>query len=104
VALALALAFHFIYHEMSRIFLVLSNKNNSSVQEVLFEEYRISSQDDDHIAFTVGLALLLRALKSSVSMDGEKLQVKLVKKRPIATERPMPYLTFESKVLFKQRT
>jgi len=74
------------------------------MQEVLFEEYRISSQNDDRIAFTVDLALLLRALKSSVSMDGEKLQVKLVKKRPIATERPMPYLTFESKVLFKQRT
>lgn len=66
-------------------------------KEVLFDEYRISSQNDDCIAFTVDLALLLRALKSSVSMDGEKLQIKLVKKRPIAAERPMPYLTFESK-------
>eukprot|EP00252_Welwitschia_mirabilis_P004535 TRINITY_DN14864_c0_g1_i2.p1 TRINITY_DN14864_c0_g1~~TRINITY_DN14864_c0_g1_i2.p1 ORF type:complete len:230 (+),score=43.43 TRINITY_DN14864_c0_g1_i2:108-797(+) len=66
-------------------------------QEALFEEYRISSQNDDCIAFTVDLTLLLRALRSSVNVDGEQLQVKLVKKRPVAMDRPMPYLTFESK-------
>lgn len=70
------------------------------MQEVLFEDYRISSQNDDRIAFTVDLSLLLRALKSSVSMDGEKLQVKLVKKRTLGSERPIPFLTLESMVLF----
>jgi len=30
-------------------------------------------------------------------MDGEELQVKLVKKCPIVTERPMPYPPFENK-------
>ncbi|GLJ04746.1 hypothetical protein SUGI_0002510 [Cryptomeria japonica] len=65
-------------------------------KEVLFEDYRISSQNDDRIAFTVDLSLLLRALKSSVSMDGEKLQVKLVKKRTVGSERPIPFLTLES--------
>ncbi|KAH9327646.1 hypothetical protein KI387_007824, partial [Taxus chinensis] len=65
-------------------------------KEVLFDDYRISSQNDDRIAFTVDLSLLLRALKSSVSMDGEKLQVKLVKKRTIGSERPTPFLTLES--------
>ncbi|KAJ7300056.1 hypothetical protein O6H91_Y083800 [Diphasiastrum complanatum] len=66
-------------------------------KEALFEEYRISSQNEDRIAFTIDLTLLSRALKSSISMDGDKLQVKLVKKRPTLSERPMPYLTFESK-------
>lgn len=70
----------------------------ASLQEAVFDEYRISSQNNDRIAFMVDLALLCRALKSSVSMDGDKLQMKLVKKRPSLTERPMPYLTFESKV------
>jgi hypothetical protein len=67
-------------------------------QDVVFDDYRISSQNQDRIAFTVDLTLLLRALKSSVSIYGDKLQVKLVRKRPSLSERPMPYLTFESKV------
>lgn len=67
-------------------------------QDVVFDDYRISSQNQDRIAFTVDLSLLLRALKSSVSIYGDRLQVKLVRKRPSLSERPMPYLTFESKV------
>lgn len=67
-------------------------------QDVVFDDYRISSQNQDRIAFTVDLTLLLRALKSSVSIYGDRLQVKLVRKRPSLSERPMPYLTFESKV------
>lgn len=66
-------------------------------QEALFEEYRIASQYEDCIAFTVDLALLGRALRSSQSMAGEKLQVKLVKKSASPLERALPYLTFESK-------
>jgi HUS1 checkpoint protein len=67
-------------------------------QEVIFDDYQISSQNDDRIAFTVDLTLLSRALKSSVSMDGDKLLVKLVRKRPSLAEGRLPYLTFESKV------
>eukprot|EP00897_Mesotaenium_endlicherianum_P005618 jgi/Mesen1/5084/ME000252S04193 len=66
-------------------------------KEVLFEEYRISSQNDDRIAFEVDLGLLAKALKSGLSMDVERLQVKLVKKCPSPTEPALPYLTFESK-------
>ncbi|XP_031474501.1 checkpoint protein hus1 isoform X1 [Nymphaea colorata] len=66
-------------------------------KEVLFEDYRISSQNDDRIAFTIDLGLLHRALKSSMSMAGEKLQIKLIKKRTINSQQPMPFLTFESK-------
>ncbi|KAL3695329.1 hypothetical protein R1sor_009405 [Riccia sorocarpa] len=78
--------------------------NTSGVQaiaqftkEAIFEDYRISSQYDDRIAFTVDLALLSRALRSSVSMDGDLLQIKLVKKRAKITDTPTPYLTIESK-------
>ncbi|KAH8935114.1 hypothetical protein BDL97_17G012600 [Sphagnum fallax] len=66
-------------------------------REVIFDDYQISSQNDDRIAFTVDLTLLSRALKSSVSMDGDKLLVKLVRKRPSLAEGRLPYLTFESK-------
>jgi hypothetical protein len=31
-------------------------------------------------------------------MDGDRLQVKLVKKRAVAAECPMPFLSFESMV------
>jgi HUS1 checkpoint protein len=68
------------------------------LQDAIFDEYRISSQNNDCIAFQVDLSLLLRALRSSVAMDGDKLQVKLVKKRASLTEKSMPFLTFESKV------
>ncbi|KAG6542819.1 hypothetical protein Mapa_015723 [Marchantia paleacea] len=78
--------------------------NTSGVQaiaqftkEAIFDDYRLSSQYDDRIAFTVDLGLLSRALKSSVSMDGDLLQIKLVKKRAKITDRPTPYLTIESK-------
>jgi len=43
------------------------------------------------------LHLLCNWLCYSVNMDGEKIQVKLVKKNPIATERSMPYPPFERK-------
>eukprot|EP00249_Psilotum_nudum_P008038 c21001_g1_i2 orf=74-1009(+) len=66
-------------------------------KDALFEDYRISSQNDDRIAFTIDLTLLTRALRSSMSMDGEMLQVKLVKKHAVTADRPMPFLTFESK-------
>ena len=80
----------------------VSDKN--IIQDVLFEDYRISSQNEDKIAFTIDLNLLAKALRSSISMDGDKLQVKLVKKRAVAAECPMPFLSFESMVCIGDTT
>lgn len=67
-------------------------------KETLFEDYRISSQNDDRIAFAIDLGLLHRALRSSLSVEGgERLQIKLVKKLPAGSNQPMPFLTFEAK-------
>ncbi|RZC80673.1 hypothetical protein C5167_043244 [Papaver somniferum] len=74
-------------------------------KEALFDDYRISSQNEDRIAFTVDLALLQRALRSSISISSttttttvtDRLQIKLVKKLPPNSQQPMPFLSFESK-------
>lgn len=78
-------------------------------KEALFDDYRISSQNDDRIAFSIDLGLLHRALRSSVSIytefgsncgggpDSNRLQIKLVKKLPPNCTQPMPFLTFETK-------
>ncbi|KAK4748274.1 hypothetical protein SAY87_014860 [Trapa incisa] len=74
---------------------------------VLFDDYRISSQNDDRIAFSVDISLLLRAVRSSAAVwtgDGgstdssdHRLQIKLVKKLPANSTQPMPFLSFETK-------
>lgn len=69
-----------------------------AVQETIFAEYMITSQNNNSIAVTVDLGLLSRALKSSVNMDGDQLVVKLVKKGSSTSQNKLPYLTFESKV------
>ncbi|KAJ1398747.1 Checkpoint protein Hus1/Mec3 [Sesbania bispinosa] len=75
-------------------------------KEALFDDYRISSQNDDRIAFSIDLSLLLRALRSSVAICSEyaaaaaapnRLQIKLVKKLPPNCTNPMPFLTFETR-------
>ncbi|KAI3671518.1 hypothetical protein L1987_87256 [Smallanthus sonchifolius] len=78
-------------------------------KEALFEDYRISSQNDDRIAFTIDLSLLQRALRSILTIYTEfggshggdaalnRLQIKLVKKLPPHSNQPMPFLTFETK-------
>ncbi|XP_058097747.1 checkpoint protein hus1 [Magnolia sinica] len=67
-------------------------------KETLFEDYRISSQNDDRIAFAIDLGLLHRALRSSLTIEGgDRLQIKLVKKLPPGSLQPMPFLTFETK-------
>lgn len=77
-------------------------------KEALFDDYRISSQNDDRIAFAVDLSLLHRALRSVVTIYAEfsgaagvttsnRLQIKLVKKLPPHSQQPMPFLTFETK-------
>ncbi|KAK6912243.1 Checkpoint protein Hus1/Mec3 [Dillenia turbinata] len=70
----------------------------------LFDDYRISSQFDNVIAFSIDLFLLLRALRSSSSIcitnpnpNPNRLQIKLVKKLPPNSTNPLPFLTFESK-------
>ncbi|XP_010545750.1 PREDICTED: uncharacterized protein LOC104818016 isoform X1 [Tarenaya hassleriana] len=74
-------------------------------KEVLFDDYRISSQNEDRIAFSLDVSLLYRAVRSSVSICTEfsggsapnRLQIKLVKKLPPNCTQPMPFLTFETK-------
>ncbi|XP_057447661.1 uncharacterized protein LOC130739405 [Lotus japonicus] len=75
-------------------------------KEALFDDYRISSQNDDRIAFSIDLSLLLRALRSSVAVSSQysaasaanpnRLQIKLVKKLPPNSTNPTPFLTFET--------
>ncbi|KAL0342121.1 UNVERIFIED_CONTAM: hypothetical protein Scaly_1874700 [Sesamum calycinum] len=73
-------------------------------QQSLFHDYRISSQNDDKIAFCIDLSLLHRALRSILAIYVESrdfnssgLQIKLVKKLPPHSTQPMPFLTFEAK-------
>ena len=74
-------------------------------KEALFDDYRISSQNEDHIAFAIDISLLQRAVRSSVSICTEfgsgltqnRLQIKLVKKLPPNCTQSMPFLTFETK-------
>ncbi|KAL3375091.1 hypothetical protein AABB24_006544 [Solanum stoloniferum] len=82
-------------------------------KEALFDEYRLSSQNDDRISFAIDLSLLHRALHSIISIYTEfsasdsgvpggnsapnHIQIKLVKKLPPHSQQPMPFLTFETK-------
>ncbi|XP_008806676.2 uncharacterized protein LOC120103909 isoform X1 [Phoenix dactylifera] len=74
-------------------------------KDVLFRDYRISSQNADRIAFAIDAALLHRALRSAVTIqtqagDGTaSIQIKLVKKLPAGSRNSAPYLTFETKGL-----
>ncbi|CAH9088506.1 unnamed protein product [Cuscuta europaea] len=76
-------------------------------KDALFEDYMISSLNDDRIAFTIDLSLLQRALRSIISIYTKfsgnavnvpnRIQIKLVKKLPPHSLQPMPFLTFETK-------
>ncbi|GAY67804.1 hypothetical protein CUMW_259420 [Citrus unshiu] len=75
-------------------------------KETLFDDYCISSQNEDCIAFAVDISLLQCAVRSSVSSCSEigaagsaanRLQIKLVKKLPPNCTQAMPFLTFETK-------
>ncbi|KAG1355167.1 Hus1-like protein [Cocos nucifera] len=74
-------------------------------KDVLFRDYRISSQNADRIAFAIDAALLHRALRSAVTIqtqagdDTTAIQIKLVKKLPAGSRNPAPFLTFETKGL-----
>lgn len=105
-----------LYLTKDHAFILHNLLNGDGIQSIaqfqkaaLFDDYRISSQNDDRIAFTIDLALLLRALRSSVSIYTEfdsnpgggpasnRLQIKLVKKLPPNCTQPLPFLTFETK-------
>ncbi|MQL93547.1 hypothetical protein Taro_026193 [Colocasia esculenta] len=81
-------------------------------RDLLFRDYRISSQNDDRIAFSIDLALFHRALRSALSIlqsqggggdpaDGGgsqlQIQIKLLKKIPAGSQQPTPFLSFETK-------
>ncbi|XP_027923832.1 checkpoint protein hus1 [Vigna unguiculata] len=75
-------------------------------KEALFHDYRISSNNDDRIAFAVDLSLLLRALRSAVAIASEysassstatRLEIKLVKKLSPNSTQSMPFLTLETR-------
>ncbi|KAL2906956.1 Checkpoint protein hus1-like protein [Bienertia sinuspersici] len=68
-------------------------------KDALFSDYRISSQNEDRIGFSLDLSLLLRALRSAAAISSamDRLQIKLVKKLPPNSTTPMPFLTFETK-------
>ncbi|PKA55998.1 hypothetical protein AXF42_Ash014670 [Apostasia shenzhenica] len=74
-------------------------------KDVLFRDYRISSQNEDRIAFAIDVALLHRALRSAQTIqlqsndDTSAIQIKLVKKLPAGSRNPAPFLTFETKGL-----
>ncbi|KAK8946263.1 hypothetical protein KSP40_PGU006723 [Platanthera guangdongensis] len=74
-------------------------------KEVIFRDYRISSQNEDRIAFAIDVALLHRALRSAQAIqlqsqdDTAAIQIKLVKKLPAGSRNPAPFLTFETKGL-----
>ncbi|KAL6134292.1 hypothetical protein ACLB2K_066524 [Fragaria x ananassa] len=84
-----------LFLNRDRVFFLHNLLNGDGVQsiaqfskEALFDDYRISSQYDDCIAFTLDISLLHRALRSSVSICTEfgngptanRLQIKLAKK------------------------
>lgn len=78
-------------------------------KEALFDDYRISSQNDDRIAFAIDLSLLHRALRSIINVYAEfsrngggapgvnRIQIKLVKKLPAHSTLAIPFLTFETR-------
>lgn len=74
-------------------------------KDSLFHDYRISSQNDDRIAFSLDLSLLHRALRSllavyadsDASSSSAAFLVKLVKKLPPHSTQPTPFLTFEAR-------
>ncbi|KAL1565027.1 checkpoint protein hus1-like [Salvia divinorum] len=69
-------------------------------KESLFHDYRISSNNDDRIAFSVDLSLLHRALRSVLAVrdsNSNALLIKLVKKLPPNSTQATPFLTFEAR-------
>eukprot|EP00899_Mesostigma_viride_P025369 jgi/Mesvir1/6016/Mv00761-RA.1 len=94
-----------VYLTPTRLALIQNMLNADGVQVVaqiakdaLFQEYVISSANEDKIAFQVDVPLLLRAVRSATAMERYSVAIKLVKKKSSATaDRPQPFLALESK-------
>ncbi|KAK6148989.1 hypothetical protein DH2020_016514 [Rehmannia glutinosa] len=100
-----------LYFTRDHAFFLHNLLNSDGVQSIaqfkkesLFTDYRISSQNDDKIAFSIDLSLLHRALRSILAIYAESrdfnsngLQIKLVKKLPPHSTQATPFLTFEAK-------
>ncbi|KAL8457047.1 hypothetical protein ACS0TY_035037 [Phlomoides rotata] len=70
----------------------------------LFHDYRISSQNDNKIAFSLDLPLLHRALRSILTIYADSrdfnsngILIKLVKKLPPQSTQATPFLTLEAR-------
>ncbi|KAL5213958.1 hypothetical protein ABZP36_003110 [Zizania latifolia] len=75
-------------------------------KDLLFREYSVSSRNGNRVAFAIDVALLHRALRSSLAVHAQSpaagdasaaIQVKLVNKLPAGSRSAAPFLTFETK-------
>lgn len=66
------------------------------LQEEVFDEYKISSNNGDKIAFKLDPAVLYRVLRGLIGSEATHIEVKLIK-RVVAPERSLPFLNFNSK-------
>ena len=66
------------------------------LREEVFDEYKISSNNDDKIAFKLEPAVLHRVLRGLIGSEATHIEVKLIK-RLVAPERSLPFLNFSSK-------
>jgi HUS1 checkpoint protein len=64
----------------------------------VFEEYKISSNNEDKIAFSLEPAVLHRVLKGLIGSEATSVDVKLIK-RVISPGNAAPFLNFTSKGL-----
>jgi len=66
------------------------------LQEEVFDEYKISSNNSDKIAFKLEPAVLFRVLRGLIGTEATNIEVKLIK-RAMGSERSLPFLNFNSK-------
>lgn len=66
------------------------------LQEEVFDEYKISSNNGDKIAFKLEPAVLYRVLRGLIGSEATFAEMKLIK-RVVAPDRSLPFLNFSSK-------
>jgi len=66
------------------------------LREEVFDEYKISSNNEDKIAFHLEPAVLHRVLRGLIGSEATHVEVKLIK-RLVAPERSLPFLNFSSR-------
>jgi HUS1 checkpoint protein len=65
------------------------------LKEEVFDEYNISSNNDDKIAFALEPATLHRVLRGLIGSEATRVEVKLIK-RLVAPQKSLPFLNFTS--------